>query len=85
MIYNTNYYYAPQYEFVSVNQHGNRYKEKRSKKIVVARLSCERTNASGMSDLIVIGHQLNVPVHYDFTDQTAFIEIMSADTIRSLE
>ncbi len=85
MKYETKYCYVPQYKFVSVNQHGCRYKEKQSKKIIVAKLSCKRTDASGMSDLIVIGHQLNVPVHYDFTDQTVFIEIVSADTIRSSE
>ena len=84
MTYETCYYYAPRYECTSSNQYGIRYKRKMSKKINCAKLSCERTNASDLEDLIVLGHTLNVPVRYDFDTNRAYIEIMSSEVVRSL-
>lgn len=82
MKYITGYYYDPRYEYVSTNQHGDRFKKVSSKKINVVRLSCKRGNASDLEDLIVLGHTLNIPVHYNFEESQAYIEIMSADAVR---
>ena len=82
MIWETRYYYAPRYEYVSCNQHGDRFKRKASKRLSIAKLSCEVNNASDLGRLILLSHHLNVPVHYDFDDHTAFIEVMSSDAVR---
>jgi hypothetical protein len=72
----------PQYECVNCNQHGARFKKKTSKRLNIARLSCKRTDASDLSRLILLSHSLNVPVHYDFEDQEAYIEVVSADVVK---
>ncbi len=82
MKYGTSYYHAPRYEYANCNQHGTRYKKKPSKKINAVKLSCDRNNASDLEDLILLGHTLNVPVHYDFNEGRAYIEIMSAEAVR---
>ena len=84
MIYTTKYYYASRYKYTGSNQHGSRFKRASSKRINVARLSCSRTNASDLEDLIVLGHTLNILVHYDFEANRAYIEIMSAETVRGI-
>lgn len=84
MTYTTEYYYVPRYEYASSNQFGDRFKRTASKKINVAKLSCKRDNASDLEDLIVLGHTLNVPVHYDFTKNIAFIRIMSGEAVMQL-
>ncbi len=82
MKYVTSYYHVPRYEYVSCNQHGARYKIKPSKRINVVQISCKRDNSSAMEDLILLGHTLDVPVHYDFDESRAHIEIMSAEAVR---
>ena len=82
MKYSASYFHVPRYEYVSCNQHGARYKKKPPKKINVVSLSCERTDAVDIEDLIILGHTLNVPVHYDFDENRAYIEIMSAEAVR---
>jgi len=82
MTWEIGYYYAPRYEYVSCNQHGDRFKQKTSKRLSIAKLSCKHSNATDMSRLILLSHHLNVPVHYDFEDHTAFIEVMSSDAVR---
>ena len=82
MIYETGYYYAPQYEYVSINQHGSRFKKTPSKQIIVTRLKCKPDDADGLEQLILLSDRLQVPVHYDFENQMAYIELMSADTVR---
>lgn len=81
MIWTKDYEHLLQYQYVSSNQHGNRYKIDSSKRLNVATLSCE-TNSSEIETLILLSHTLNVPVHYDFEDHTAYIEVMSADAVR---
>lgn len=83
MQYKTRYYYTPRFQYVSHNQHGARYKKKQSKQICTVILSCKRTNASDLEDLIVLSHTLNVPVHYDFRESRAYIEIMSSEAVRN--
>ncbi len=82
MTWETEYYYAPQYEYVSCNQHGDRFKQKASKRLSIAKLSCKTNDESGLTRLILMSHHLNVPVHYDFEDHTAYIEVMSSDAVR---
>ena len=82
MTWETGYYYAPRYEYVSCNQHGDRFKREASKRLSVAKLSCETNNATDLKRLILMSHTLNVPVHYNFDDHTAFIEVMSSDAVR---
>ncbi len=84
MIYTTEYYYDPRYKYTSTNQHGNRYKRISPKKINVVKLSCKRDNASDLEDLVILSHTLNVPVHYDFEDNTAFIRVMSSEAVMEL-
>ena len=80
------YVYIPQYEYVSSNQHGMRYKNIASKQICCAKLSADWENAEDMRRLILLSHHLNVPVHYDFTTnpQTAFIEVAAKEALLSL-
>ncbi len=82
MTWETGYYYASRYEYVSCNQHGDRFKRKAGKRLNIARLSCETTNANDMKRLILMSHTLDVPVHYKFEDHTAYIEVMSSDAVR---
>ena len=82
MIYETGYYYARQYKYAGVNQHGERFKIAPSKQIIVARLKCESNDADGLKQLVLLSDRLQVPVRYDFENQTAYIELMSADTVR---
>lgn len=82
MRYDTEYYYVQRYEYVNSNQHGARYKRATSAKLREATLSCERTNADALEDLIILGHELDVPVHYDFKTNRAYIRIMSGEAVR---
>ena len=82
MIYETGYYYAPQYKYVSVNQHGERFKKAPTKQIIVARLKCESNDVDGLKQLVLLSDRLKTPVHYDFENQLAYVELMSADTVR---
>jgi len=82
MIWEIGYYYAPRYKYVSCNQHGDRFKRKASKKLNIAKLSCKTNDNVGLTHLALLSHHLNVSIHYDFEDHTAFIEIMSSDAVR---
>lgn len=83
MEWNKKFTYVPQYELVSCNQHGNRFKYKGTKQICVARISCKRTDADGLMKLILLSHILNVPVRYVFEgDQEAYIEVVSHEALR---
>ena len=81
MTYTTEYYYAPRYEYTTTNQYGNRYKKITSKKINIVKISCKRNDAPDLGDLVLFSHTLNVPVHYDFEDGTAFIRLMSGEAV----
>lgn len=84
MTYTTEYYHCPRYEYTHSNQHGCRYKKVASKQLNVVKLSCKRNNASDLEDLIVLGHTLNVPVHYDFKEGRVYIRIMSGEAVMQL-
>ncbi len=71
----------PIYEWAGTNQHGDRYKRVGSEQITTARLESHCKNAFDLRTLILLGHELNVPVHYNYTDGTAYIEVVSAETV----
>jgi hypothetical protein len=41
--------------------------------------------AEDLKSLILIGSQLNVPVHYDFDKSEAYIDIISEESIRQIK
>ena len=84
MTYTTEYYHCPRYEYTNSNQHGSRYKKIASKKINVVKLSCKKDKASDLEDLVILGHTLNVPVHYDFEEGQVYIRIMSGEAVMQL-
>ena len=86
MTWEKTYVYAPEYEYVSVNQHGMRYRHIRNKQICCAKLSADIEIADDMKRLILLSHHLDVPVHYDFTTnpQTAYIEVAAKEALLSL-
>ena len=81
MIWVKDYTYIPQYKQVSSNQHGDRFKRITPKRLAVATISCKTDSAAELTELILLGHALDVPVHYDFSDHTAFIKIVSYETL----
>ena len=82
MIWNTSYYYQPQYEYVSTNQHGNRFKRASQKMLNTVIMSCEIDGSLDIQQLILLSHSLDVPVHYNFKAGKAYIEVMSAEQVR---
>ena len=82
MIYTTKYNSIPQYEHTSGSFEAARFKRICSKTIIVARLSCKPNNADELKQLILFSDRLQVPVHYDFREQMAYIELMSADAVK---
>ena len=78
------FYYTDEYEYVSSNQHGERYKKKgRMKKHTIAKLSCDCTDTNDMKTLILLGNGLDLPVRYDFKadPQEAFIEVIGKEAL----
>lgn len=83
MHYDTEFIYRPQYKWANSNQHGDRFKKINTKQIRVARLSAERTNASDLTDLILLSDHLHTPIHYNFESkpQKAYIEIIAKEAL----
>ena len=74
--------YLPEYEFTSRTKHGDRFKRNGTKQVSVATLETECKNISDMKILILLSHNLNVPVHFNYAEpQMAFIEIVARETI----
>jgi hypothetical protein len=75
--------YAPRYQKAGVNQHGFRYKQKGSVGLDCCRIEAKTTDTDGLRLLILLSHNLNAPVHYDFdaNPQKAYIEVVSAETV----
>lgn len=71
----------PIYVYTGSNQYGDRYKTEEQKEFRVATLSSDCTNTTDMRNLILLSHKLDVPVHYDFEDGVAYIEVVSAEAI----
>lgn len=83
MTWTTTYYYLPQYKFTGCNQYGDRFKKTESKRLSIARLTCKIADENDISRLVLLSHSLNTPVHYDFEEHDAYIEVMSADVMRN--
>jgi len=83
MLWNKKNTYLEQYEFTSSNQHGMRYKKIASKRVSVATLSADWTNADDMRRLILLSHHLDIPVRYDFNadPQQAYIEVVGKEAL----
>jgi len=81
MHWTTSILLIPRYKKTSGYGSSARYKRVNSEPIKVAKLSCNMDDATSLTRLILIGHTLNVPVHYDFKTQTAFIEIASWESV----
>ena len=83
MTWEKSYKYLPRYEYVSTNQHGDRYKRIADKQISCAKLSADVSDVRDLRDLILLSHFLEAPVHYDFKSdpQTAFIEVAAKEVI----
>ncbi len=77
---------VPEYEYVSVNQHGIRYRQVRNKQICCAKMSTDTNDRVDMKQLILLSHHLNVPVHYDFraAPQVAYIEVAAKEAVQEL-
>ncbi len=83
MTWEETYKYLPQYEYVSTNQHGNRYRQIADKQISCAKLSADVSDVRDLRDLILLSHFLEIPVHYNFksSPQTAYIEVMAKEAV----
>jgi hypothetical protein len=81
MTWDTEYKYIPQYEYTSCNQHGNRYKRLKNKRVIVSIMSAKTGDAADIQTLVLMSHGLNVPVHYDFNDNTAYIKVVSEEVL----
>ena len=87
MLWRTEYIYIPRYEYVSTNQHGDRYKRTEMERINVAKLSLDAGSVGQyeLKQLILIGHHLDTPVRYQFGNpHTISIEVVSGEVIRKL-
>ena len=82
MKYTTNVQRIRRFECTSSNQYGLQYKELPAKRLKRVELRCKTTDAMDMRDLIVLGHELNVPVHFDFNPSEAYLEVMSGEAVR---
>lgn len=81
MLWIKNYSNISQYEYAGSNQHGNRYKRSESKRIATVRMSTDCNNIADMRTLILLSHNLDVPVHYDYEDSRAYIEVVSKEVL----
>ena len=76
-----------QYKYTSTNQHGDRFKRNGQKIVSVVTLQTPCDNIADLTTLILFSHHLNVPVHYDFNNnsdepQFAYIEIVARESIK---
>lgn len=87
MFWSSKYHYIPRYEYTGTNQHGSRYQKIDDKRLSVARLAAQTDNATDLSKLILLSHNLNVPVHYDFNEKPnqAYIEVVSFEAIKDIK
>jgi len=76
MLYNKHWDVAvPEFEQVSRNQHGGRYRYVKTKYHRTGRMYANKDCAGDMKQLILIAQMLRIPVEYDFDEQRAYIRI----------
>lgn len=81
MTWSKKFSYLTQYEYTNSNQHGDRFKRKTSKRISIARLEADYDNPTDLQTLILLSHNLDVPVHYDYKSNKAWIEVAGQEAI----
>lgn len=76
--------YVPKYEFVSCNQHGDRFKHKKSTQLSCCKISADITDAGDLRQLILLSAHLDAPVRYDFQSnpQKAYIIVTSVEKLQ---
>jgi hypothetical protein len=84
MTYEKYFICVPKYKRTSNNQYGDRYKTTENKQISVVSLSCKHDDTDGLHRLILLSHELNVPVRYDFGNHTAYIKLVSAEKLQEI-
>ena len=87
MLHTKKFHYGRNYEFVSTNQHGDRFKKVGHKKLSVDRLSVKTgivssLNAVDMSTLIIFSDRLDTPVRWDVDEKEYYIEIVSLEQLK---
>lgn len=82
MIYRKEYKYIPKYEYASTNQHGERFKLVNHERISICKLIA--SDESENQQLILLGTTLDIPVRFDFNSHRAYIELVSAEFIKTI-
>lgn len=83
MKYSYEFEYIPVYERASTNQHGERFKRKRYKKLRI--LKVKPVDLAEHKQLIIMGDRLNIPVRYDFDSHEPYLEIASGEEVKTLK
>ena len=81
MIYRKEFRYVPVYEYVSSNQHGERYKRTGTKTFSICIIVT--SDPSEHKQLIILGSTLDVPVRFDFKSQEAYLELASGEELKN--
>jgi len=85
MIYKRDAVYVDQYELSSDGKHGSRYREVRQKCVRLCRMTANpKTEPDGMITLLCLSDQLQIPIHWDFDQQQAYLEVCSTDVVRTI-
>lgn len=84
MRWDKEFIYIPKYEHINSNQHGIRYKQIDSVQVCVANMSCKLQDPNDMAKLILLSNTLNTPVRYNFDEQRAYIELVSAEKLQEI-
>ena len=73
----------PQFEYISNNQHGERYKKIRYIRTVVVTMIAQIDNPCDMTKIAILSDQLDTPIKYNFgkTPQEASVEVIAKRNI----
>ena len=77
------YLFVPIYKYVSNNQHGRRYRETRTKRMRILKITT--TDPSEKQLLVILGSELDVPVRFDFKSKEYSIELASGEEVKTLK
>ena len=83
MTWNKEFIYVSQYQHTSGMHMSERFKVIGQKRMSVAVLAADISDASDLQDLVLLSDFLDVPVRYNFKSkpQTAFIKIVGAEDV----
>ena len=82
MTWKKEYINIRQYEWASVNQHGDRYKRVDKRQLSVAEISCKTDDAAGIQKLVLLSDTLDVPIRYDFEENMAYMRVVSHEALK---